>query len=125
MTILVVDDQPLVREVVRLMLEARGYTVVVADGGPTALRLFSERSIDAAVVDVDMPAMTGVEVSRALLEQASAVGRRVLVWLMTGVTRPGLDADAARVGALGIIPKPFTPAELIARLQADTAGVPA
>ncbi len=123
MTILVVDDNALVCEVVRLMLEARGHDVLIADGGSKALNLFSESSIDLALVDVDMPTMNGLEVCSALLERANALGHRVLVWLMTGVMRPEVSESASRLGAHGIIPKPFTTAELVSRIE--TSATPA
>ena len=123
MTILVVDDYVHVREVVRLMLEGRGYTVLVAEDGDQALRLSGEHNVDAAFIDVDMPRMNGLEVCRALLDQAAAVGGQIPVWLMTGVMRPELSARAAAIGALGVVPKPFTTAELVARVT-ETRSVP-
>jgi CheY-like chemotaxis protein len=123
MTILVVDDNLLVREVVRLMLEARGYVVLVADGGAKALGLFAEHRVDVALVDMDMPSMNGLEVGRALIDRAAAIGRQVLVWLMTGVMRPEVTDHAARIGVLGVIPKPFTTREIILRIESERVPV--
>lgn len=86
MTILVVDDYVQVREVMRL--EGQGHSVLAAQDGAEALRLFAEREVDAAFVDMDMPVMNGLDVCRALLERAAAIMKPVRVWLMTGVMRP-------------------------------------
>src|SRR4051812_35461103 len=112
-TILVIDDNPLVREVVRQMLEFRGYLVLVAEGGSDGLGLMETHRIDAAIIDVDMPRMNGIEVCRALVHKAAQIGSNVCVWLMTGVLRPGLTAGAAAAGALGVLAKPFTTDELV------------
>jgi DNA-binding response OmpR family regulator len=116
-TVLIIDDNPLVREVVRQMLQARGYAVLVAEEGRAGLRQLAKNEVDVAIVDVDMPLMNGVEVCTALREQAAAAGRTLPVWLMTGVTRPELVEGAERAGAAGILAKPFTTAELIACVE--------
>ena len=121
-TILIIDDNPLVREVVRQMLQARGYMVLVAEEGPAGLRQLAKHEVDVAIVDVDMPMMNGVEVCSALREQAAANGRTLPVWLMTGVTRPELAAGAERAGAAGILAKPFTTAELVACVEGALRG---
>src|SRR4051812_5983419 len=98
-TILVIDDNPDVREVVRSMLEGRGYGVVVAENGADGMDKFAQHHVDAALVDMDMPRMNGIEVCRALRNRATELGRNVLLWLMTGVMRPEVEEGAASVGA--------------------------
>jgi CheY-like chemotaxis protein len=87
-SVLVVDDQPMVREVLKSMLEARGISVAVAKDGAEALERFAADSIPAVVIDVDMPGPNGVEVCRAVRAFAADHRRPVAVWLMTGVERP-------------------------------------
>src|SRR3954463_14362237 len=116
-TVLVVDDQPLVREVLKSILEARGISVAVAKDGAEALERFAADSIPAVVIDVDMPGPNGVEVCRAVRAFAADHRRPVAVWLMTGVERPGLVARAQAAGALGVLAKPFSTAELLARIE--------
>ena len=113
-TILVVDDNPMVREVVQGMLNAAGFHALSAEDAATALALYASNPIDAAMIDVDMPGMNGIDLCRALQAQAAAVGRGVLAWLMTGVVRPELVVDAQAAGATGVLAKPFTRAELVA-----------
>ncbi len=112
-TVMVIDDNPMVREVLRSMLEYRGYLVVVAESGASALRMFAKHQIDAAFVDFDMPQMNGIEVCRALRVRAAEIGQTLFVWLMTGFTRPEVDAGAAAAGALGVLAKPLTSDELV------------
>ena len=114
--VLVVDDQPLIREVVRSMLESRGFAVITAKDGDEALKCLADGEPVVALVDVDMPGPSGVEVCHALRSAAAADGRVLPVWLMTGVQRPGLECRAERAGAIGVLPKPFTSDELVARL---------
>lgn len=112
--ILVVDDNPMVREVVQGMLKAAGYHSLSAEDGATALAMYAGQPIDAALIDVDMPGINGIELCRALHAQASASGRPLLAWMMTGVVRPELITASEAAGAAGILAKPFTRAELVA-----------
>lgn len=116
-TILVIDDHPLVRSVVKALLETRGYHVLVAEDGPIALELFKRHPVTAALVDVDMPGPDGVEVCRTLRETIQEDGEPIPVWLMTGVTRPELPERAEAAGALGILAKPFTTAQLVSCIE--------
>jgi len=124
-SVLVVDDHPLVREVMKSMLEARGIEVAVAKNGPDAMASFTEQPTVAVVIDVDMPGPNGVEVCRAIRDFAHQHHHKVAIWLMTGVYRPGLRASAAEAGALGVIPKPFTTQELLLRIQPVFEELPA
>jgi CheY-like chemotaxis protein len=125
-TILVVDDNPLIRDVVRTMLESRGYAVVVAEDGPPALEIYDAQHVDAAIVDVDMPMMNGLQVCRELHTRAMAREQPLFIWLMTGIARPEVVAGATAIGASGVIAKPFTIRELLnclqSRLGARTAA---
>lgn len=116
--VLVVDDHPLVRDVVRTILESRGYTVTTAKDGPEALDCFTAAAPLVAVVDVDMPGPNGVEVCSALRRAAKEQGRILPVWLMTGVERPGLVDRAKLAGALGVLAKPFNSETLVTSLEA-------
>lgn len=116
-SVLIVDDHPLVREVVRTILESRGYDVTTAKDGAEALESLQNGAPVVAVVDVDMPGPNGVEVCAALRQAALDGGRTLPVWLMTGVERPGLVARAKLAGALGVLAKPFTSDQLVKSLE--------
>ena len=116
-TILVIDDNSLVRDVVGTILQTRGYAVLCADDGPPALQLYDEGAIDGALVDVDMPVMNGLEVCRELRARAAERGKPIFVWMMTGITRPEVAAGARAAGALGVLAKPFTTQQLLTCIE--------
>ena len=114
MRVLVVDDDPSVRESLRRSLAFNGYDVLVADDGMEALRLVGDEHPDALVLDVMMPKLDGLQACRAL----RAAGNDVPILLLTA-----RDAVADRVagldaGADDYLPKPFALEELLARLRA-------
>jgi two-component system response regulator MprA len=119
--ILVVDDEPAVRESLRRALELEGYRVELADDGEAALGLLEANQPDAVILDVLMPGIDGLEVCRRLRARGSEVPILMLTARAEVDSRvAGLDA-----GADDYLPKPFALAELLARLRAlmrRTAG---
>ena len=115
MKILVVDDEPAVRESLRRALELEGYVVELADDGESALdRLGGSAQADAVILDVLMPGIDGLEVCRRLRAHDNAVPVLMLTARAEVDSRvAGLDA-----GADDYLPKPFALAELLARLRA-------
>lgn len=113
-TILVVDDNPMVREIVQRMLNAVGYRALPAEDASTALAIFSTEHIDAAILDIDMPGMNGIELCRALHARAAASGGQFFAWMMTGLIRPHLAPEIRAAGAMGVMAKPFSRSELLA-----------
>jgi len=114
-TILLVEDERLVRVLARKVLEQAGYRVLVAEGGAQALELAHGHNgvIDLLVTDVVMPEMSGRELVRRLLQERPAV--RVLY--MSGYS----DEAVAQHGVLDVgtsfIAKPFTPTTLAAKVR--------
>jgi DNA-binding response OmpR family regulator len=117
-SILVVDDEPTITEVVSRYLERAGYAVRVAGDGPEALRLAAESRPDLVVLDLMLPGMDGLEVMRRIREPANGSGRRVSVILLTAKGDPGDRILGLRLGADDYVAKPFSPAELVARVDA-------
>ena len=111
--ILVVDDEPTITDVVARYLERAGYATTVAATGPEALRLASETSPGLVVLDVMLPGMDGLEVMRRLRER-----ERVSVILLTAKGEPSDRIIGLRLGADDYVVKPFSPAELVARVDA-------
>jgi PAS domain S-box-containing protein len=110
-TILVVDDEPTVRQLARDVLNRYGYRVLTAGGGEEAIDAFRQRSaeIDAVILDMVMPAMEGREVFRSLKEIKPGV--KVIVSSGYGHNR---DADdLIEQGARSFVQKPFRIAELV------------
>ena len=112
-SILVVDDEPTITEVVSRYLERAGYVTRVAADGPAALRLASESAPDLVVLDLMMPGMDGLEVMRRLRER-----ERVSVILLTAKGEHSDRIIGLRLGADDYVVKPFSPAELVARVDA-------
>jgi two-component system response regulator MprA len=117
MRILVVDDEPAVRESLRRALELEGYEVELAVDGEQALERADANGYeapDAIVLDVLMPGIDGLEVCRRLRADGNAIPVLMLTARAEVDSRvAGLDA-----GADDYLPKPFALAELLARLRA-------
>jgi two-component system response regulator MprA len=114
MRILVVDDERAVRESLRRALELEGYQVELAADGEEALVRLSAAPADAAILDVLMPGIDGLEVCRRLRADGNAVPVLMLTARAEVDSRvAGLDA-----GADDYLSKPFALAELLARLRA-------
>lgn len=108
--VLIVDDEQLVRDVGARLLEAVGFDVMLATGGHHALEVYQREHarIDAVLLDLSMPDMTGREVLRQLLAFDPAV--RVVLW--SGYS-DGQDFESAEsLGAKGFLAKPFSVGEL-------------
>jgi two-component system, OmpR family, response regulator ResD len=114
-TVLVVDDEPTIAEVVARYLERAGYETATAGDGPEALRLAAERRPDLIVLDVMLPGLGGLEVLRRLGE---ADGPRTPVILLTAKGEQDDKLVGLRDGADDYVVKPFSPRELVARVDA-------
>ncbi len=112
-SILVVDDEPTITDVVSRYLERAGYSTRIAGDGAHALRLAGESRPDLVVLDLMMPGMDGLEVMRRLREH-----ERVSVILLTAKGEHTDRIIGLRLGADDYVVKPFSPAELVARVDA-------
>ena len=114
MRVLVVDDEPAVRQALERALAAEGHDVTVAEDGRAALDRLAEERVDAVVLDVAMPRIDGLEVCRRL----RTAGDRTPVLMLTA--RDAVDDRVAGLdaGADDYLVKPFALKELKARLRA-------
>jgi DNA-binding response OmpR family regulator len=111
-TVLVVDDEPIVREVVVRYLEREGHTTLEADHGDRARELVEQRSPDLVVLDVMLPGTDGLELCRWIRARSE-----LPVILLTA---RGEEADrivGLELGADDYVTKPFSPRELAARVR--------
>jgi two-component system response regulator ResD len=114
-SVLVVDDEPTIAEVVSRYLEHAGYDVRTAGDGDLALRLANDSRPDLVVLDLMLPGLTGLEVMRRLRD----IDRdRVAVILLTAKGDESDRVVGLRLGADDYIVKPFSPTELVARVDA-------
>jgi DNA-binding response OmpR family regulator len=111
--ILVVDDEPNIREVVELYLRRDGHTVVSAADGEQALRLYRQTRPDLVVLDLVLPKVSGLEVCRRI--QAD---ERVPVVMLTARGEEEDRIVGLGIGADDYVVKPFSPRELAARVEA-------
>jgi DNA-binding response OmpR family regulator len=114
-TVLVVDDEPTIVEIVGAYIERAGFEVHRAMDGPEALRLADLRRPDLVVLDVMLPGLDGIEVMRRLRERP---GKPVAVILLTARGEESDRLVGLRHGADDYVVKPFSPAELVARVEA-------
>jgi two-component system response regulator ResD len=115
--ILVVDDEPTITDVVSRYLERAGYVARAAKDGPEALRAAGELAPDLVVLDLMLPGMDGLEVMRRLRADAAG-GRRLSVILLTAKGEHTDRIIGLRLGADDYVVKPFSPGELVARVDA-------
>ncbi len=110
---LVVDDELQMRLTVAAALEGQGFSVVLAESGEEALQAISRQPFDLAVVDLNLPGVSGLEVLRAISE----IRDRPEMVVLTG--QPDLESavEAMKVGAFDYISKPFDPLKLVAVLS--------
>jgi DNA-binding response OmpR family regulator len=112
-TVLIVDDEPGILRLIKVELEAQGFDVMAAPGGERALELAGERWPDIAVLDILMPAMSGLELMKRLRAQ-----RMLPVILLTAKDTEADKIRGLESGADDYLSKPFSPDELSARVRA-------
>ena len=111
--ILIVDDDPSIRDVIKFTLDKAGFDVIEATNGAEALSLYKSKSPDLMVLDILMPEMDGTDVCREIRK----ISNTPIIFLTS------LDEEADRIIGLELggddyITKPFSPRELLARVKA-------
>lgn len=114
-TILLVDDEEMIREVGQMMLEHLGFAVITASSGREAIQKYrqQEDDIDLILLDMIMPEMTGSQT----FDQLKAINPEVRVLLTSGYSADGQAADILRRGCRGFIQKPFRVDALSGKIQ--------
>ncbi len=117
-SVLIVDDHPVVRQGLRALLGVQDDIVVAGEAGdgPTALSLATSLRPDIVLLDLKMPGMDGF----AMLEPLRAAGLRVLV--LTSATEPSAAAQAVRAGAAGVLYKDIDPDALVRAIRSVRDG---
>lgn len=112
-TILIVEDELSIRKVASAYLEQAGYQVLTAENGPDGLALAHEHHPDLVILDLMLPGMDGMEVAARLRDNSD------LFIIMLTARSEEIDRIAGlRIGADDYLTKPFSPRELVARVEA-------
>ncbi len=114
MRVLVVDDEPAVRQALERALRFEGYAAELAEDGTAGLAAHAQRPADAIVLDIAMPRLDGLEMCRRL----RAAGDRTPVLMLTARSAVTDRVDGLDAGADDYLVKPFALEELLARLRA-------
>lgn len=101
--VLVIDDEPVVRDLLDIVLTQKGYVVVLADGGRTGLELFRRERPDVIVLDVNMPEMDGI----AVLKQIRGVDLTQPVIILTGAVTAEMEQQLRALSVIEIVKKEF------------------
>lgn len=113
--ILLVEDDPSVRKLVRLTLELEGHEVTVVDRGADAVATAERLDVDLVVLDVMLPGLDGLDVCRALRSNAVTASLGVV---MLSARAQASDVDAGfAAGADAYVTKPFEPLDLVSRVD--------
>jgi DNA-binding response OmpR family regulator len=111
-TILVVDDEPQIVQLVRDYLEHGGFTVLTAADGSSALRIAATQRPDLVVLDLGLPGLDGLDVARTLRRSGT-----VPIIMLTARTDESDKLVGLELGADDYLTKPFSPKELVARVR--------
>lgn len=128
-TVLVVDDSPSIRNIVRVFLSGTPYDVIEAENGDRALQLVKLMRVDAVLADLNMPKLDGFALTRALRESALERLRTLPVVLLTGEAHRTRQ-EAVSHGVTDFLRKPISGRELVQALDSvfqdrDGHGAPA
>jgi two-component system KDP operon response regulator KdpE len=120
--ILVVDDEPQIRRVMRTTLTAHGYEVEDARSGEDGLEKLRAGKYDLVLLDVNMPGMGGVEACRTIRQERP--GAELAIIMLTVRSAESDKVEALDAGADDYITKPFSTPELLARIRAALRRMP-
>ena len=112
-TILIVDDEKEIRELLRLYIEKDGYSVIQAENGLEALIQADSAQIDLAIVDIMMPELDGYQLIKALRERGN-----LPIIVLSAKTENHEKILGLDLGADDYVTKPFDPLEVVARVRA-------
>jgi DNA-binding response OmpR family regulator len=112
-TVLVVDDEPKIAQLARDYLESAGFAVLSAGDGPSALQAARTRRPDLIVLDLGLPGIDGLDVTRALRRDSG-----VPIIMLTARADESDKLVGLELGADDYVTKPFSPKELVARVRA-------
>ena len=114
--LLIAEDDPDIRELITFRLTAAGHAVTAVEDGPSALDAAGQATPDLVLLDVMMPGLSGVDVCRALRGRPETADLPVI--LLTARSQEADVQAGFRAGADDYMTKPFSPRELVSRIDA-------
>ena len=111
--ILIVEDDKDLRNILEVIFEQNGYSVLTAANGKEGLEILNSNKVDAVISDVRMPVMDGIELLKRIKSQYLSLP---VVFLITGFADIS-DEKALSLGASGVIDKPFQIAKIIGEIR--------
>ncbi|MDP9406895.1 MAG: response regulator [Actinomycetota bacterium] len=114
--LLIAEDDPDIRELISFRLSAAGHAVTAVEDGPSALDAAADALPDLVLLDVMMPGLSGIDVCRALRAQPETADLPVI--LLTARSQEADVQAGFRAGADDYMTKPFSPRELVSRINA-------
>jgi len=112
-TILVIDDEPIVGDALMMILSDSGYEVAVARTGREGLDKAREKRFDVTITDLGLPDMMGLDVLISIREKDP--GSRVII--ITAHHTPEIVDESIRLGAIDVLAKPFSPSDVLGLLS--------
>ncbi|KOS30875.1 DeoR faimly transcriptional regulator [Bacillus anthracis] len=113
-TILIVDDEKEIRNLIAIYLKNEGYKVLKAEDGEEALQLIEQNEVDLIILDIMMPKIDGIEMCMKIREE-----KEMPIIMLTAKTQDIDKILGLTIGADDYITKPFNPIELVARVKAQ------
>jgi len=107
-SILIVDDEPIVRESIRDWLKNAGYEVTTAETGEEALEIMKKQDFDILILDIRLPGKTGISV----LKRVKILKPEIKSIIITAYPSSELAAEAKELGAIDYMVKPIAPDDL-------------
>lgn len=116
--ILIVDDEPIVREAIRDWLVDAGYSVTTARTGEEALEIVAQQDFGLVILDVRLPGKTGIRV----LEEMKEMKPDIKAIIITAYASPDMRTEAMKLGAMHYLTKPIAPDQLEKLVQDALSG---
>jgi len=113
--ILVVEDQPDNRQIIRDMLAATDYEIIEAEDGEQALAAIARQRPDLILMDIQLPVMDGYEATRRI--KADPALRSIPIIAVTSYALSGEEKKARAAGCDDYVPKPYSPRQLLAKIR--------
>ncbi len=114
--ILIIEDTPIMRQILQALLEAQNYKVLIAARGQEGLDIANSAVPDLILLDLLLPDIDGFEIYKRI--RSTATTSKIPIIIVTAVEDPTYFARGRELGADGYITKPFDPDELLARVKA-------